>query len=87
MSCEMPSHITTGDPPHGLVTVKFLNRMFSQIAFGLHVSRATARPYFPELYPEKFSKRTLVMFTRDGKAAQVVALICAGQSLFLVIWA
>ncbi len=53
-------------PPQGLVTVKFLKRIFSQMALGLHVSDATARPYLPEVYPEKFSKTTLVMLTCDG---------------------
>lgn len=37
--------------PQGEVTVKFLKTMFSHTAFGLvlHVRRATARPYFPEV--------------------------------------
>jgi len=52
-----------GGPPQGLVTLKFLNWMLEQMALGLHVRRATARPYLPEVVPEKFSKVMLVMLT------------------------
>lgn len=52
----MLSHMTTAllvavPLPQGDVTVKFLNVMFSQMAFGLelHVSDATTRPYLPEV--------------------------------------
>lgn len=48
----MPSQMTTASPvPHGDVTVKFLKVMFSHTASGLvlHVSRATARPYRPDV--------------------------------------
>ena len=64
----MLSHIMTGGPPHGEVTLKSLNLIFSQTAFGLElqVKDATARPYLPEVYPVKFSNRTLVMLTCDG---------------------
>lgn len=62
----MPSQITTGGPPQGLVTLKFLKTMLEHTALGLHVRRATARPYFPEVVPEKFSKVMLVMLTREG---------------------
>lgn len=52
----MLSHMMTAELlavplPQGDVTVKFLNVMFSQMAFGLelHVSEATTRPYLPEV--------------------------------------
>lgn len=52
----MLSHMTTAllvavPLPQGDVTVKFLNVMFSQMAFGLelHVRDATTRPYLPEV--------------------------------------
>lgn len=82
----MPSQITTGSPPQGVVTLKFLNLMFSQTALGLQVRRATARPYLPDVYPEKFSKLTLLMLTWEGYCEQVVALIwvhCVSCCLFL----
>ena len=62
----MPSQMTSGEPPQGLVTLKFLKRMLEQTALGLHVRRPTARPYLPDVVPEKFSKVMLVMLTRDG---------------------
>lgn len=64
----MPSQMTTGGSPQGLVTLKFTKVMLSQMALGLvlQVKRATARPYLPEVVPAKFSKRTLVMFTCEG---------------------
>jgi hypothetical protein len=73
----MPSQMTRGGPPQGLVTLKFLNRILEQTALGLHVKRPTARPYLPEVVPEKFSKVMLVMFTRDGYRAHAVASICS----------
>ena len=54
----------------------------SDAYFGLelHVREATARPYLPDVYPEKFSKCTFVTFTCEGYAAHVVALICCRNS-------
>lgn len=66
MSSEIPSQMTTEGPPHGLVTLKFLKRIFSQTAFGLQVSLPTAVPYLPEEEPVKFSNKMLVMLTREG---------------------
>lgn len=50
----IPSHIITAlsvPLPQGEVTVKFLKTIFSHTASGLelHVRRATARPYFPDV--------------------------------------
>lgn len=71
MSPWMPSQMTTGSPPHGLVTVKFLNWMLEHTALGLHVRRATALPFFPDVEPDMFSNTTLVMLTWDGYLAHV----------------
>jgi len=67
--------MTTGCPPQGLVTVKFLNWMLEHTALGLHVRRATALPNFPDVEPDMFSKTTLVMLTRDGYLAHVAVSI------------
>ena len=47
----MLSQIMTAGPPHGDVTLKSLNLMFSQTALGLElqVNDATARPYLPDV--------------------------------------
>jgi hypothetical protein len=75
MSPWMPSQMTTGWPPQGLVTVKFLNWMLEHTALGLQVRRATALPNFPDVEPDMFSKTTLVMLTRDGCLAHVAVSI------------
>lgn len=51
MLSQMTTALVAVPLPQGEVTVKFLNVIFSQMAFGLElqVREATARPYLPDV--------------------------------------
>lgn len=62
----IPSQMTTGGEPAGLVSSISSSLILEQTAFGEQTSFATLRPFDPLLLPVKFWKVISLISTREG---------------------